>query len=41
MAASFATMEKVLRYGTLFRQGLLVTVLLSVTTVFFGFFLIY
>ncbi|MBQ7535442.1 MAG: amino acid ABC transporter permease [Stomatobaculum sp.] len=39
MAASFASLEKVLRYGTLFRQGLLVTILLSVTTVFFGFFL--
>ena len=37
MTLSFQNIEKVLRYGTLIRQGLLVTVLLSACTVLFGF----
>ena len=39
MTISIASLEKILSYGTLFKQGLLVTVLLSACTVFFGFFL--
>ena len=39
MTISIASLEEILSYGTLFKQGLLVTVLLSACTVFFGFFL--
>ena len=37
MSLSMQNIEKVLRYGLLIRQGLLVTVLLSLCTVLFGF----
>ena len=39
MGISLTQLAKVMKYGTLFRQGLICTVLLSATTVFFGFFL--
>jgi len=39
MGLSMANMDKILQYGTLFRQGLIVTVLLSACTVLFGFIL--
>ena len=39
MSISLTGLQKVLQYGTLFRQGLIVTVLLSLVTVFFGFIL--
>lgn len=39
MTISSANLAKILNYGTLFKQGLIVTVLLSACTVFFGFFI--
>ncbi len=39
MTLSLANLQAILKYGTLFRQGLIVTILLSAVTVFFGFFL--
>ncbi len=39
MTLSIENLQNVLRYGSMFRQGLIVTILLSAVTVFFGFFL--
>ena len=39
MTISWANFEKLFQYGTMFQQGLIVTILLAACTVFFGFIL--
>ena len=39
MTLSLENLQNIMRYGSMFRQGLIVTILLSAVTVFFGFFL--
>ena len=39
MTISWANFEKLFQYGTMFQQGMIVTILLAACTVFFGFIL--